>query len=341
MNISTISNTTQLANFLRCDVGFLNSFLEGNYYILDYRQNVDLPPLNLEKTTIIEKLYLKKKGNSSKTYREVYSVRTDTLKDILKIISSFLKESQHPSTAVHGYVQGLNIRTNAEMHLSKRYLLSVDISNFFESITIDMVEKALLKVGFSIFSAGRLSKIVTINNFLPPGYSTSPAISNLVLKNLDEELLQLCNKDCVYTRYADDLYFSSNIDLPSLKDITEIVLNNGFSLNPKKTKYMPRGGKQYVTGLTVFDQTRPRITKKIKRNIRLELHYLKLYGFRGHALRKLGYSTQQYENETNIKLVVDLEIKTIQNRITGWLRFMNSVERPAAQKFFTQYNEVS
>lgn len=340
MNISTISNFRQLANFLRCDVNFLKTHQQGNYQIWDQRQFVAIPA-NWDNTSIIEKLYLRKKGKFSNSYREVYSVRTDTLKDILKGISTFLKESHQPSTAVHGYVQGMNIRTNAEAHLSKRYLLSVDISNFFESITLDMVEKALLQVGFSSFAAQHLSKIVTINNFLPPGFSTSPIISNLVLKSVDEELMKLCDKDCVYTRYADDLYFSSNITLPHLEDIAAIILSSGFTLNPQKTKYMPRGGKQYVTGLTVFDHIRPRVTKKIKRNIRLELHYLLMYGLRGHTLRKLNYSIAQYEADIDIRLRVDAEIKTIQNRITGWLRFMNSVEKPAAQKFIALYDKVS
>jgi len=340
MNISNISNFRQLANFLRCDDNFLEAHLLGNYQIWDQRQ-IETLPENWDNTSIIKKLYLRKKGKVSNSYREVYSVRTDTLNDILKGLSTFLKESHQPSTAVHGYVQGMNIRTNAEAHLAKRYLLSVDISNFFESITMDMVEKALLQVGFSRFSAQNLSKIVTINNFLPPGFSTSPIISNLVLKNVDEELIKLCDKDCIYTRYADDLYFSSNIMLPQLEDITAIVSDSGFTLNSQKTKYMPRGGKQYVTGLTVFDHIRPRVTKKIKRNMRLELHYLLKYGLRGHTLRKLNYSIAQYEADINIKLQVEAEIKTIHNRITGWLRFMNSVERPTAQKFIAQYNKIS
>lgn len=340
MNISTINNLTQLANFLRCDEIFLNAYLQGDALILD-RNDDFIMPATTGYTSIIEKLYLRKKNKLIKSYREVYSVRTDTLKNVLKGLSTFLKESYIPSNAVHGYVHGRNIRTNAEMHLSKRYLLSVDISNFFGSITSDKVIKALLSVGFSDFATQHLSKIVTINNFLPPGYSTSPIISNIVVKAMDEDLLHLSGNDCVYTRYADDLYFSSNISLPTQENISAIAHNYDFALNPEKTKLMPRGIKQYVTGLTVFDHVRPRVTKKIKRNLRLELFYLLAYGLRGHVLHQIGKTMADYEQYNNIRSEVDAEVKSIDNRITGWLRFINSVESAAAQRLINEYKKVS
>lgn len=340
MNISTINNLTQLANFLRCEEVFLTAYLQGDFKILDRGDSFKLPT-STGYTSIIEKLYLRKKNKRVKAYREVYSVRTDTLKNVLKGLSTFLKEFHISSVAVHGYVNGKNIRTNAERHLSKRYLLSVDLSNFFGSITTNMVSKALLSIGFSNFAVQHLSKLVTINNFLPPGYSTSPVISNIVVKAMDEDLLQLCGANCVYTRYADDLYFSSNIALPTLENISKIVGSYGFVLNPQKTKYMPRGVKQYVTGLTVFDNIKPRVTKKIKRNLRLELHYLLAYGLRGHVLHQMCKSIADYEVDDNLKSDVDAEVKSIDNRITGWLRFMYSVESAAAQKLIDEYKKVS
>lgn len=340
MNISTINNLKQLANFLRCDEEFLTAYLKGDFQILDRRDSIAFP-VSTGYTSIIEKLYLRKKNKRLKSHREVYSVRTDTLKNFLKGLSTFLKESHIPSIAVHGYVSGKNIRTNAEKHLSKRYLLSADISNFFGSITADMVSEALLSIGFSNFAVQHLSKFVTINDFLPPGYSTSPVISNIVVKKMDEDLLHLCGADCVYTRYADDLYFSSNVILPTLEDISTIVGNYGFTLNPQKTKYMPRGVKQYVTGLTVFDHLRPRVTKRIKRNLRLELHYILAYGLRGHVLKQMGKTMTDYADDNNVKSEVDIAVKSISNRITGWLRFMNSVESAAAQRLIIEYNKVS
>jgi RNA-directed DNA polymerase len=340
MNIPNIHNLKQLSNFLRCEEKFLKEYLNGDIIILDRKAPL-VHPIYTDCTSIIEKLYLRKKNRDVKSFREVYSIRTDTLKDLLKGFSTFLKEEHNPSQAVHGYVKGRNIRTNAEMHLSKSYLLSVDISDFFKNINTDMVGLSLSKLGFSDFSVKHLSKIVTIDNFLPPGFSTSPIISNIVVKKMDEELVNLCGDSCVYTRYADDLYFSSNSGLPSMENISTIVSNHGFTLNPQKTKYMPRGVKQYVTGLTVFDHIKPRVTKKIKRNLRLELYYLATRGLRGHTLHKLGKTREEYEADDNVRFEVDAEITSIDNRITGWLRFMNSVESSTAQKLIKQYNKVS
>lgn len=339
MNLSAISNLKQLSNFLRCDDVFLKAYLGGDFEIIDY-QTFALPISN-PYTTIIEKLYIRKKSKHSKSFREVYSIRTDTLKDILKRLSAFLREAHTPSTAVHGYVNGKNIRTNAAMHLSKRHLLSVDISDFFSSITKDMVFNALLEIGFSHYAADCLSKVVTIDNFLPQGYSTSPILSNIVARKLDEELLNQCTKDCIYTRYADDLYFSSNSLIPTIDNIRIIVAKYGFTLNDKKTKFMPRGVKQYVTGLTVFDSIRPRITKKIKRNLRLELHYLSIHGLRGHVLHKLHKTSADYAENDKIKLEVDLAVKEIDQRITGWLNFINSIETDLAGRLRHKYHQVN
>lgn len=340
MNIALISNLKQLANFLRCDSTFLKAYLDGEIKILERNESLDLS-LCKPNTTIIEKLYLRKKNKLHKTYREVYSVHTDTLKNVLKGLSTFLKESHNPSNAVHGYVRGRSIRTNAEAHLAKNYILSVDIEDFFGSITLEMVSQSLSSIGFSSFAVEHLAKLVTINNFLPAGYSTSPIISNIVIHSMDEKLINLGGKDCMYTRYADDLYFSSNIALPTLVNIETIILKNGFNLNPLKTKYMPRGVKQYVTGLTVFDHLIPRVSKKIKKNLRLELYYIEKYGWLNHTLNKVGYAMSEYLTDINIKSQVDSEINSIANRINGWLRFMNSVEPPIARKFIIQYRKLN
>ncbi|MGB8194146.1 MAG: reverse transcriptase family protein [Chitinophagaceae bacterium] len=339
MNPSIIKNLKQLANFLRCEEEFLAAYLADDYIILDSVKG-DKMPEKIGQTSIIEKLYLRKRNTSNPSYREIYTVRTDTLKSTHKILNSFLIESYDHSSAVHGYVKRRNIGTNAAMHLAKRNLLSIDIANFFESISLTMVQQVFSSIGFSGFASEHLSKLVTLNNFLPMGFNTSPTISNLIVRNMDEQFLKLCGNYCVYTRYADDLYFSSDTDLPALNDLEAIVSSNGFSLNPDKTKYMLRGGKQYVTGLTVFDHIRPRVTKRTKRNLRLELYYMEKYGLLEHVLHQLGYSKEQYDKNYNVASEVNQSIRKFDNRISGWIRFMNSVERPAAQRFSEQYRKV-
>jgi RNA-directed DNA polymerase len=340
MNPSAIINLKQLANFLRCEEDFLTAYFSGDYVIVDSRLG-GIVPSEVVRTSVIEKLYLRKKGGAKTGYREIYTVRTDTLKDTLKTLNTFLVDNYKPPSTVHGYVKGKNIRTNASAHLAKKNLLSVDIANFFESISALRVEKALVDIGFSDFAAQHLSKLATANNFLPPGFNTSPTISNIIVKDMDEQLLKLCGDHCVYTRYADDLYFSSSKDLPKLEELENIIISNGFTLNPGKTKYMKRGGKQYVTGLTVFDHVRPHVTKRIKRSLRLELHYMKKFGQLEHALYRLNYTSQEYEENYMIMSEVDQYIKTADTRIGGWIHFMNSVEPPAAQRLKEKYKSLT
>lgn len=337
MNPSTIKNSKQLAGYLRCEQDFLEAYLGGNYVINDRRTPTTTPAIS-SLTSVIDKLYLRKKDKWNNSYREIYSVRTDMLKSALKTFNTFLQSSFETSPAVHGYVTGHNIRTNAEVHLARKYLLSVDIHRFFESITAAMVEQALLNIGFSAFASKNLAQFVTISDFLPPGFNTSPTVSNLIVQDMDEQFISLCGRDCTYTRYADDLYFSSNVALPSLRDIEQIVDNNGFALHPEKTKYMPRGGKQYVTGLTVFDHVRPHITRKTKRNLRLELYHIKEHGLLQHVLYHLGHSEHEYIHDETIRSKVNGVLTDVSSRVGGWIHFMKSVERPAALKLEAIYN---
>lgn len=339
MNPATIKNLKQVANFLRCEEAFLTAFLQGDVFIND-PHHVTLPPPITDLTTVIDKLYLPKKDRRVFDYREIYSIQTDTLKHVLKGFNTFLQTSFKPSNAVHGYINGRNIRTNAEQHLAKKHLLSVDVYRFFESITTPMVEWALKEIGFSSFATPRLAKLVTINGFLPPGYPTSPTLSNLIVQDMDEQLIQLCGADCTYTRYADDLYFSSNSALPSLRDIETLIDDHGFSVHPAKTKFMPRGSKQYVTGLTVFDHMRPHVSRAIKRRLRQELHYMKIYGLKSHALYSMGYSEEEYDRDPLVQKKAQVAMHHISMTVDGWLNFMKSVERPAAMKLAAVWKQV-
>lgn len=183
----------------------------------------------------------------------------------MKILNSKLNEIFVPNEFTHGFVKGKNIKTNATCHLGKNLILSVDIKNYFESIPREMIVNNLIKLGFTKQVSSWISNITTLENYLVQGFSTSPTLANIVTQELDINLKEICGDEIIYTRYADDLYFSTNSNLIPLKEITEIVEEFGFKLNDKKTKFMSRGKKQYVTGLTTFDTIIPRISKEKKK----------------------------------------------------------------------------
>lgn len=152
---------------------------------------------------------------------------------------------------VHGGVKKRSNITNAKPHQGKKYQFTTDLQNFFPSISSKRVYETLLTLGFSAHYSRWITKLTTWKFELPQGTPTSTHLANLVFLKTDFELIELCNKHgLTYTRYVDDLTFSSQQDFSYiLNEILDIVISNGFQLNYRKTKYK---GNQNITGIDVF-----------------------------------------------------------------------------------------
>jgi hypothetical protein len=338
MRHTQIKSLRGLANYLRCESAFLESFLTGNVFLYDDNTGL-IPNYSDPHLSVIHTFNISKKHGG---YRKIYSVESDNYKNVLKIFNTFLKGIYVPINSVQGFVPKRSIRTNAAQHLGKKAILSVDLKHFYESITCEMVEMALTSVGFRDIISKILSKLLTLEGKLVQGYTTSPIVANLVSKKMDSDIndfLKQFEQDITYTRYADDLYFSSNQNLPEIKDIEKIIHSNGFELNQSKTKVMKRGRKQYVTGLTVFDDIMPRISKKVKRNLRLEVYFINKLGYHKHILRKLNYSFKEYNDDPLIRQETESEIQNCKSRILGWINFINSVEKEASRKLYNNLHK--
>lgn len=337
MQHSEIISKQDLANYLRCDLAFLDNYLNGSYYIIQYPLNQsDFTNIPNKPEVLIKKISIPKR-NKSLGYRIVYSVGTDNLANCLKILNNHLSSSFKPIANVHGFVGGKNIKTNACEHLSKKNILSIDIKDFFETIDVKMICNNLIDIGFQKNIAEIISKLTTLNGRLVQGFSTSPTIANIVAHQLDKKLVEFCGQSIKYTRYADDLYFSSDEELPEYVEFENIVNAFGFELNHRKTKMMRRGQNQYVTGLSVFDSKTPRIPKRIKRNLRLEIYYIDKYGYESHILKKLKYSKKEYNKDIEIKREVLDEIENVKHEIMGWIHFINSIEPTLGKKLYRKH----
>lgn len=172
-------------------------------------------------------------------------------------------------TIAHGFVPGKSIMTNAQQHRSRRMVLNTDIENFFGTINFGRVRGFFIKNrSFALHPdvATVLAQIAIHDNQLPQGAPTSPVISNLITHVLDVKLAQLASKSgCTYSRYADDLTFSTNLkDFPAQlavqvadhewvagDGLRKAVEAQGFALNEKKTRLQYRTSRQSVTGLVV------------------------------------------------------------------------------------------
>lgn len=161
----------------------------------------------------------------------------------------------------HAFEKGKSIITNAKIHRNKRFVLNMDLENFFDSFHFGRVqgyfEKSrgfLLPREVSII----IAQIACYNGHLPQGAPSSPIITNLICQILDMRLLKIAKKYKLdFTRYADDLTFSTNngsfLDNQEsfIKEVTDVISKAGFTVNKKKTRLLYRDSRQEVTGLVV------------------------------------------------------------------------------------------
>ena len=134
----------------------------------------------------------------------------DLLKSIQKIVLKKILEKIELLSCVQGGVKGLCNIDNARLHLGKKYHLCTDIKDFFPSISHGIVFKMFRNRDFSTDIASLLTNLTTYKGKLPQGTPTSSYIANLIFYDIDIELLDFCEKhNIVYSRYVDDLVFSS------------------------------------------------------------------------------------------------------------------------------------
>jgi retron-type reverse transcriptase len=184
-----------------------------------------------------------------------------------------------PHPHAHAFVRGHSIVTNARRHTDRKVIVRLDIKDFFPTITHASVRNVFQRAGYTYRVAATLANLCTLNGRLPQGALTSPALSNLVCTKMDRRFVNMMKKmDFRYTRYADDLIFSSdNYRLPSLIPFfREILAEEGFQLNEKKTKIMRSSRPQVVTGIVV--NRRPNLAREHVRRLRAAVHRLRTQG---------------------------------------------------------------
>lgn len=161
----------------------------------------------------------------------------------------------------HAFEEGKSIITNAKIHRNKRIVINVDLSDFFDSIHIGRVCGFFEKnkhFNLPHEPAITIAQLACYQGKLPQGAPTSPIITNLVCQVLDMHLLSFAKRYRLdYTRYADDITFSTN-DRAFLEtwdsfyaELEKKIRKAGFSLNEIKTRITYRDSKQVVTGLVV------------------------------------------------------------------------------------------
>lgn len=251
------------------------------------------------------------------------------LKQLQRKLLYFLELLYKPKKNTYGFVKGKSIKHNAVNHTRKRHVLNIDLKDFFPSINFGRVRGLFLKepFNFSAEVATILAQIACHKGLLPQGSPTSPIISNFICHKLDNQLNKIAQKCKVsYTRYADDITFSSELRIFP-KEIAEIVeghveLNpilvkvvegNGFIINADKVKYSGTYNRQEVTGLVV--NKFPNVKRTYVRQIRAMIHAWQKYGYRAsnkeYIKKYLTPNSRSSPNRYTFKMVIKGKLEFI------------------------------
>ncbi|MDE6383496.1 MAG: reverse transcriptase family protein [Paramuribaculum sp.] len=214
------------------------------------------------------------------------------LKGIQSAINILLQSIFEPSPNATGFVIGKSVKDNAIMHVGQTCIYNIDLQNFFPCITKTMVRRALIReLGDKIQSREAINiicRLCTVPDaagieVLPQGAPTSPVLSNIVLKVLDEEMARLAERmGARYSRYADDMTFSHHKPIRRITPywqtkIEKVVSDHGLRINDKKTKTYVPGVRREVTGIVISDKVN--VSRTYVKQLRVLLHLWDKYGY--------------------------------------------------------------
>lgn len=275
----------------------------------------DLEIMERDRVHYYKHFYIKKKNGGVRFLSVPYS----NLKSIQSWIYKNILINLDPTLSAYGYIKKRSIKENAQQHLTRKFILNLDLMKFFETITEQKVYKLFVEIGYTRTLSWSLSKLVTVPidedyylalpdkekklfsktvereyGVLPQGAPTSPTISNLVLRSLDNKLVALAElKGCTYTRYADDITFSGNDlkNIPTKADIIKIVQSENLLINWDKWILRKQGMRQKVTGLNITHGIS--VPKSYRKDVNRHIHFCLKYGPESHQ-KTMGIDKQFY-----------------------------------------------
>jgi len=299
VRLQPILTLRHLAYLADCDYGFLRAVV-GRAIENPYR---------------VFSIHKRPAPNGTARFRTICAPDPQLLKVQRWLVANILN---HATTAIHAaskaFAPECNLVKAAELHCGARWLIKVDVQNFFESVSEIAAYRAFRTLGYQAIVAfelarlctrigkltqrrshpqwlrkpGRIYQIAKYNHamgrigHLPQGAPTSPMLANIAMQAADTEFDALASSaGMVYTRYADDLVFSTR-DKNFTRDIApglvgsvyRILGKYGFSPNVAKTEIIPPRARKIVLGLLV-DSMEPRLPREFKEKMRMHLYYLK------------------------------------------------------------------
>ncbi len=253
------------------------------------------------------------------------------------LLQIIFENNSHYST--NGFLLGKDIKRNAIPHINKNFLLNIDIENYFPSINFRRVKVVLELSPFNLKNEREtigflIANLCTHKNSLPQGAPTSPILSNIVTQNLDRKLSKFSNINKIkYTRYADDLSFSSNWNIfkpKFIEEIEELVNSENFSLNSKKTRVRSFMQRQEVTGLVV--NTKLNVKREYLQKVRAMLNNWEKGG--------LYFATMRFKAHQPISKI-NFDFKEVLLGHLSFLKLIKGEDNQVIKKLLEKYNNLN
>lgn len=217
----------------------------------------------------------------------------------LKFVQSWILhnilEKCSVSDYAKAYLKGRTLKHNARFHKAQKVVVTMDIKDFFPSISVRDITEIFRNMGYSHDLSCFLAHLCCLDNILPQGAPTSPYLSNLRMITLDDKISKYTSQNNIrYTRYADDLTFSGDFNPHYvINDISKMIFKEGFSVNSEKTRVAKSNARQEVTGIIV--NTHMQISKEKRKQIRQQVYYINKFGLESH-LEHIRESRANYLN---------------------------------------------
>ena len=268
-----------------------------------------------------------------------------TLKYIQRILHESLSRVYGPHPAVHGFVPHRSVVTNAQTHVGQRYVLNIDLADYFPSITRKRIFGRLTSEPYS-FQPSVASAIASVstNVFaqLPQGSPSSPVIANIITAGMDADIAKLCGRlRCRYTRYADDISISrSRGEMPPQiarypnasgtgqvvigDELANVIESHSFEINHRKSRLQSYWTRQMCTGLVV-NGDRPSLRRPYIRRLRSLIDHWQKHGWQVAA--RVLHSSEGYA------LIEDRQsfVNYVMGKI-GYLKMVRGQDDKVAQR---------
>ncbi len=312
--------------------------LKGRFYQLNSRMDVS-NLLEIDDKSLRYFLYaikpeeayrvfkIKKKKGSFRTL----CAPTQKLKAIQKKLAYILNLIYKPKICAYGFIKDKNIVDNALNHTKRKFVLNIDLKDFFTQIHFGRIRGMLLNPPYNLGTeaATVIAQISCFQGALPQGSPVSPVLTNMICKPFDNQMMSFCKKHGVqYTRYADDITLSTFKDgFPALicntnpsndirigKELNKIISSNGFTINEDKIFLNSRRTRQEVTGLVVNQF--PNIKRERIKELRSILHHCDKDFYETARL----YIKKGFCKNANISSKVDND--DYQDEICAWFKLV-------------------